>query len=216
MSKNFAWSVLGLTLLFSIVLFGCNEDKQKPLAGIVDAEAVFQKSTLAAAGMKHIDALNTEMQAKLAQMQSQLQAAPEDAELEGKLQSDLFALQTRMDQGQRQIAEKINAVFDQAVEECRVAQGLEVILPKQLVMASRPEADITEAVVAAMDKSTVDFSDIKLEESAPAAAPETPADAATETPDAAASAEEAAPATAPETPVDAPAEAAAPAETPAN
>lgn len=162
-----------LALLAVFALGGCNGEKKDSLA-VVDAEMVFQQSKLAAAGMQHLEALTSDMQDRLVKMQDQLGAAPEDKALEQRLQSELFALQGNMDRAQRAVAERVNKLFDDAVEECRKNQGLEIVLPKQLAMAVNPDADITEKVVAVMDKITVDFSDITLD--APKAAPAGAAD----------------------------------------
>lgn len=153
--------VLALALL---ALGGCNGEKKDSLA-VVDAEVVFQDSKLASAGMQHLEALTSDMQDRLVKMQEQLGAAPEDKALEQRLQSELFALQGNMDRAQRAVAERVNKLFDDAVEECRKSQGLEIVLPKQLAMAVNPDADITAKVVEIMDKSTVDFSDITLDNS---------------------------------------------------
>ena len=160
--------LLAMILMAAFGLSACNNDAAADKVAMVDAEAVFQKSKLAAAGMQHIESLNAQLQERLGKMQEELLADPDNNELEQRLQGELFALQGSMDEGQRAVAEQINKLFDQAVEDCRKAGNLEVVLPKQLVMAAREGADITDKVVELMDKQTVDFSAISLKLPEPA------------------------------------------------
>ncbi|MDL2307364.1 OmpH family outer membrane protein [Desulfovibrio sp. OttesenSCG-928-C06] len=211
---------LALALTATLGLSACNSDAPADKIAMVDAEAVFQKSKLAAAGMKHIESMNAQLQERLGKMQEELLADSNNAELEQRLQSELFALQASMDESQRAVAEQINGIFDKAVEDCRKTSKLEVILPKQLVMAAREGADVTDKVVELMDKQTVDFSAITLKgiEAAKDTAPaDKPADAAqSEAPKADALQDEAPKAEAPATDAPKTDEGAAPADKPAD
>ncbi|MDR2825859.1 MAG: OmpH family outer membrane protein, partial [Deltaproteobacteria bacterium] len=129
---------------------------------MVDAEQIYQKSNLASAGMKHLETLTEQLQTTLMQMQEQIKAAPEDKELEQRLQTQLFSMQGTMDTAQRAVAERVNKHFEEAVETYRKQQNLELVLPKQLVIAVRPDADITQKVIDIMNTKTADFSDITL------------------------------------------------------
>jgi Skp family chaperone for outer membrane proteins len=164
-TKNFIHILLALSLL--CMLAACDQDKKT--AAVVDAEQVYKKSKLAEAGMKHLETLAGQMQNSILQMQEQLKAAPEDKELEQRMQARLFALQAELDKAQREVAERVNKQFDETVEAYRKQQNFEFVLPRQLVMALRPEADITQKIIDLMDAKTADFSDIVLAEEAEAA-----------------------------------------------
>ncbi|MDR1125087.1 MAG: OmpH family outer membrane protein [Deltaproteobacteria bacterium] len=166
MKKHILVPLALAALLSAFALGGCNGEKKNSLA-IVDAEVVFQESKLASAGMRHLEGLTSDMQDRLVKMQEQLSAAPADKELEQRLQTELFTLQGNMDRAQRAVAEQVNKLFDDAVEQCRKEQGLDIVLPRQLAMAVNPDVDITAKVVALMDKASADFSDISLDKGAP-------------------------------------------------
>jgi Skp family chaperone for outer membrane proteins len=157
-SKNFISMILALLLL--CLLAACDQDKKT--AAVIDAEQVYKKSKLAEAGMKHLEILAGQMQAGLLQMQEELKAAPEDKELEQRMQTRVFALQAELDKAQREVAERVNEQFDETVEAYRKQHNFEFVLPRQLVMAVRPEADITQKIIDIMDAKAVDFSDITL------------------------------------------------------
>jgi Skp family chaperone for outer membrane proteins len=157
-SKNVVNIILVSLLL--CLLAACDQDKKT--AAVIDAEQVYKKSKLAEAGMKHLETLAGQMQAGLQEMQEQLKAAPEDKELEQRMQTRIFALQAELDKAQREVAERVNKQFDETVEAYRKQQNFEFVLPRQLVMAVRPEADITQKIIDIMDTKIVDFSDITL------------------------------------------------------
>ncbi|MDR1241916.1 MAG: OmpH family outer membrane protein [Deltaproteobacteria bacterium] len=149
-----------LALLLLGTLAACDQNRRN--VAVIDAEQIYQKSKVAAEGMKHLETLTGQVQNALMQMQEQLKAAPEDKELEQRLQTEIFALQGNLDKAQREVAERVNKRFDDAVEAYRKQQNLELVLPRQLVMAVRPEADITQKIIELMDAESADFSDIVL------------------------------------------------------
>jgi Skp family chaperone for outer membrane proteins len=154
-----------LALLLLGTLAACDQNRRN--VAVIDAEQVYQKSKLAGAGMKHLETLTGQVQNTLMQMQEQLKAAPEDKELEQRLQAEIFALQGNLDKAQREVAERVNKNFDDTVEAYRKQQNLDLVLPRQLVMAARPEADITQKIIELMDAGPADFSDIVLAKEAP-------------------------------------------------
>lgn len=164
--------LLPVFFLLALGLAGCGDDSSGKSIAVVDAEAVYQKSKLAAAGMAHLDKINADVQARLGQMQAEIMKNPEDLELEQALQSELFDLQTQMDEIQRELAGRVNDLFDRMVEEYRQEKGYAVVLPKQLVIAAPADADITDAVVARLDTKTLDYSDLVLKKKTPAPQPE--------------------------------------------
>lgn len=151
-------------LALSLALFACNEQKEPaapaptPLKiAVVDAEQVFQRSKLASDGMIFIEEQSQILNQRLFEMQKQVEADPENQELSATLQAELSMLQQQFELDQVEAAEKINAIFNEVVEEYRKSNDLEAVLPVQIVISYRPGADITNLIVERMDKKTIDF-----------------------------------------------------------
>jgi Skp family chaperone for outer membrane proteins len=160
MSRKKVFLHIPLVLLLLGTLAACDQNRRN--TAVIDAEQIYQKSKMAGEGMKHLETLTGQIQNTLLQMQEQLKAAPEDKELEQRLQTEIFALQGNLDKAQREVAERVNKHFDETVEAYRKQQNLDLVLPRQLVMAVRPEVDITQKIIELMDAKSVDFSDIVL------------------------------------------------------
>lgn len=124
---------------------------------VVDTEAVFRDSKLAVEGLGFLDRVSSGMQARLAEMQQEMGKTPDNKDLEAKLQSELLSMQMEQDLRQRTVAEKINGLFDTALQAKRKELGVSLVLPRQLVLAGGDDVDITKDVVELMDKESVDF-----------------------------------------------------------
>lgn len=144
-------------------LAACNESA--PKIAVIDAEKIYQDSALAKQGMAHVEGLSRQFNERIAEMRDEVVASPDDEALGLKLQEELMGLQQKFEEEQTVTAEKLNKLLEDVVEEYRQKNGLEVILPKQLVLAVRPGADITAEVTKLFDSKNVEFG------SAPAAAP---------------------------------------------
>lgn len=153
--------VMAVSLMLGLA--ACNESA--PKIAVIDAEKIYQDSALAKQGMAHVEGLSRQFNERIAEMRDEVMASPDDEALGLKLQEELMGLQQKFEEEQTVTAEKLNKLLEDVVEEYRQKNGLEAILPKQLVLAVRPGADITAEVTKLFDSKNVEFG------SAPAAAP---------------------------------------------
>ncbi|HKK33019.1 MAG TPA: OmpH family outer membrane protein [Desulfomicrobiaceae bacterium] len=129
---------------------------QVSTVGVVDAKAVFETSKLAVSGMEYLQAMGGNMEKELRELQAGLgQNATQ--ETQKAFQDAVAKSQSDFGQVQQRIAGTLQERFLAIVEETRKAEGLEVILAKDGVVAFAPAVDVTEKVLAEMDKETVDF-----------------------------------------------------------
>ncbi len=199
---------------------------EKPIAGVVDLARVTTECEAGKAARTFLAGIQTDFSGQIEALQKSL---GEDTGSEGAMQvfQALYtSLQNRLQQEDQAAGEKlINGIF-KAAEAVRAEQGLKFILRSDMVIAAEKSIDVTDLVLAAVNKSIIEFKPVtgdprtdeptaaalkamqeaKAKAAAEPAAPEAaPAEsAATEAP---AAAPEAAPAPAePETAVPAPAE----------
>ncbi|MDR2502828.1 MAG: OmpH family outer membrane protein [Deltaproteobacteria bacterium] len=181
MMKHF-FMLIALSLS-AFALPGCSDGKlfgESSRIATINTETVFQTSKVAQSGIAFINELRTDMGTRLAQAQEKLLANPKDAELETRLQMELLNMEEGFEREQSAVATKVNELFGQVTEEYRKEHKLEVILPVQFVVASRPGADITAEIIALMDKREIKFKAAVPKEAVPAdgtAAPTEPAPA---------------------------------------
>lgn len=169
-------------LVLSLALYACNEQKtqtetsSQPKIATIDTDKVFQQSKLAGEAMQFIEEQHQIFNQKVYAFQKQVEDDPENVELSMKLQAELNQLQQKLEQDQMEAAEKITGAFNSVIEEYRKANNLEVILPTQMIIASAPDAEITNAIVELMDKKSIDFFEGKERLAQPEAEPAEPAE----------------------------------------
>lgn len=129
---------------------------QTASVGVVDAKAVFQTSKVAVSGMEYLKTMGGTMEKELREMQSGLgQNATQESQKE--FQDAVAKSQSDFGQVQKRIAEALQDRFTAIVDALREAEGLQVILPKDGVIAFDSAVDVTDKVIAEMDKESVDF-----------------------------------------------------------
>lgn len=170
--------VIAASLLLVIAaLAGCKQESG-PAIGVIDMERAYQSNKATEALMSHLQA----KQAPLAEkVNKALEAMKKDQnEQTVKAYNDTMGeAQAIMQMEQQRVVPILNKAFNKVLEDYRQEHKLTVILNRQMVPAVAPGADVTDDIIAAMDKVTLDLS-----EPAPAAAPEKAAPAETKAPEA--------------------------------
>ena len=147
----FKKTVLTLALmLMPIIALG------QPAVGIVDAKGVFQTSKVAVKGMEYLQTMGAAMEKELRGLQAGLsQNATQEQQQE--FQDAVARSQADFGMVQQRIATKLQDRFTAIVEAIRVADGLQVILPRESAIVFDESVNITDRVIAEMDKESIDF-----------------------------------------------------------
>jgi len=177
-------------LLAALLAGGCVNpfDSPAPSVAVVDSARVFKESEPGKAGIKHLENLHESMQAELVALQQELQETPNDETLQQKLQVKYMVYQQRISVEQQQVINILNEAIQKALDACRAQQNLALIVGTDVVLAYGPAADITNAVIQEVNKTTVAFKPIEPETEEATTSDDAQAEPATEdaTPDAAA------------------------------
>lgn len=163
-------SLLFLLAIMStaVLLTGCNQPKGGTV-GVVNTSRVYQESDAGKAGVKYLESLHGEMQGELTKMQEELQKNPGE-DTTRKFQQLYAELQQRLGAEQQQVITKLNESLQRVLDSYRAQKGLDVIIGSETVLSASPAADITNEVIAEMNKTQVSFQSMKPEaKTAPAA-----------------------------------------------
>ncbi len=169
MKKMALFGILALALVMG--LGGCNKTEQAgPRVAVVDAGKVFQESAPGKAGVAYLEKISMSAQEEFKAIQTE---AEKDNSQESmmKMQRVLGDIQQRMNSEQQLVIGKLNDTFRKVLDAYLAERKLDVILPSDQVMSFGPSADVTNDIIAAMNKETVVYESEDAAPAAPEAAP---------------------------------------------
>lgn len=147
--------LLSTALLGLMVLAGCNQQAGITI-GVVDEAAAFQKNQAAAKAMTYLQELGAPLQKKAEEAYKAMQEDQSEENV-AAYKAAMGELQNVMNGEQQRIVGLIDAKFNEVLDNYRAEKGLTLILSKESVIASADTVDITDDIVAAMDKLELDL-----------------------------------------------------------
>lgn len=182
--------VLPLLLLFALAFAGCQQtEPSKPAVAVVDMSRLLTESEPGKAGMTFLEGLQSDMQNKLNAIQERLEKNDKDEEAQRELQMSYMTFQTRMGKEQQNVAGQLYDMLQKVLGEYRQAHGYQVIISREVVASFDAKVDVTDAVLAEVNKQKITFIPLEQDDAAPAAeepaAPGQKAESAAEKPAAA-------------------------------
>ena len=182
--------VLPLLLLSALAFVGCQQtEPSKPAVAVVDMSRLLTESEPGKAGMAFLEGLQSDMQNKLNAIQERLEKNDKDEEAQRELQMSYMTFQTRMGKEQQAVAGQLYDMLQKVLGDYRQAHGYQVIVSREVVASFDAKVDVTDAVLAEVNKQKITFIPLEQDDAAPAAeqsaAPEQKAEPAAEKPAAA-------------------------------
>lgn len=168
------FSALALALCCSLALAGCVSNS----VAVVDPSRLFQDSGPGKAGFEHLSRIEAAMQAQLEIARKLMEKSPNDEALRERFQKIFLGYQQLVGAEQQKVVERINDVMQKALDDCRARKGYAVILSSEGLLSHDPKVDVTNEVLAEMNRVEVKFDPVKLEELAPGGASGAPANPA--------------------------------------
>lgn len=162
---------LPLALMLSLMLIACQqgEGSSQPKLAVVDMTRIMRDSEAGKAGVKHLEALQADMQEQLNTIQGRLEKNANDADAQKELQTVYMMSQQRMQVEQQNVVNVLYDTMQRIINAYRTEKGYALIISSEAAASFDPKADVTADIIAAMNKQKVDFKP---------AAPEGAADAA--------------------------------------
>lgn len=163
--RKFSLALLVLILAFSTT--ACVGSK----VGVINPTRLFQDSESGKAGLAHLKQIESEMQTQLTTAQEMLKKSPDDEALRSRFQQTFAGYQQLITDQQQKVVESVNKQIEAALDVCRGQKGLAAILNGEAVLSYAPDTDVTDAVLAEMNKAPLSFAPVKLDslQAAPAA-----------------------------------------------
>ena len=143
-----------------------------PQYGIVDLTRLMRDSDPGKAGIKFIEDEQSKMQKQLDTIQKNLEKNPTDQALMQQLQTTYSALQQKIQTDGQQVATQIYDTIIKVLDKYRADKGYKMIIGNEAVPSFDTALDITDAVMAEINKEKVEFKSSPLPEiPAPATPP---------------------------------------------
>ena len=162
--------VLPLLLLFALAFAGCQQtEPAKPAVAVVDMSRLLTESEPGKAGMAFLEGLQSDMQNKLNAIQERLEKNDKDEEAQRELQMSYMTFQTRMGKEQQAVAGQLYDMLQKVLGEYRAAHGYQVIINREVVASFDAKIDVTDAILAEVNKQKITFIPLEQDDAAPAA-----------------------------------------------
>ena len=156
-----AFTFIPVLLLAAMLLAGCNQpEKSAPSVAVVDTARVFRDSEPGKAGVKFLESLHEKMQGELNALQETLQKNPEDQAAQQKLQETYMNFQQRMGAEQQNVITLLNDATQRTLDSYREQKNLEMILSSEAALSFGKSVDVTNDIIAELNKQKVEFKPI--------------------------------------------------------
>lgn len=147
-------ALLFVTLLvFCFALTACNGK-----VAVINTEKVFaENNAVVKAGTKYLDALSEELQEELLAAQDEMKKSRNKKDAQAKMQKRVAEAQQRYGEAHQEVMSKVNAIYMNALEECRKKGRYSAIVVSDAVPSYDPKIDVTQKIIDEMNKSSVTF-----------------------------------------------------------
>jgi outer membrane protein len=173
------YSFMAALVLCALMLGACNEKpavEQKNI-GVVDVSRALRDSEAGKAGMKFLENVQKNMLADVEKTQAKIKADPKNEAAQQELQMAYMALQQRFQAEQQNVIGRLNDIFQRVLDTYRTENKLVAVMASDIALSFDKSADVTDAVIAAMNKEKVEFTPVAEPEAADAPKAEPKADA---------------------------------------
>ncbi|MBR5882747.1 MAG: hypothetical protein IKY97_04610 [Mailhella sp.] len=167
--KKILVSVIALISMLAL-LSGCNEERQAqkpaPQFGVVQIAKLYQDSRIGKAGFDRLSELEGKAQGILKDALAALEKAraeqndEEAARIEGRLQEQVAFMQEVIRRDQEHVGNVIQTVMKNTFDKYSQEHGLFGIFSAENMLSASSEADVTEQMMAMIDKIEPAFGDL--------------------------------------------------------
>ena len=143
-------------IAFSMLAAGCNGDDKSSSVAVINAAQVYSECEGGKQAREYLEKLVAEIQNDLTAMNAELEKLPEKEReaAQQQLQAALVDYQQRIRMEEQQILNKLSEDYQSAVDEYRKTHNIALVLRSDVLVSSSDEADITKAIIEAMNKKT--------------------------------------------------------------
>ncbi|MFV0422828.1 OmpH family outer membrane protein [Oleidesulfovibrio sp.] len=149
-----------VTLIVAAMLSGCNQAaKTSPSVGVVDMTRVYEESTAAKAGQQYLETLAEEARKEFEGMQADLKGAEGNEEATQKVSEAVNDLRNRINAAQQRVMVALDDGLKGVLQAYRTSKGFDVLIHKESAISYSQSIDVTDDIIAELNKVTLDFND---------------------------------------------------------
>ena len=147
------------TMLLGCLLFACQQadTTAQPKFAVVDLARVMRDSDPGKEGVKFLESMQSDMQNKLNDIQKKLEANPKDEAAQKEMQAVYMSSQQRMQAEQQNVVNVLYDTIQRVLNAYRAEKGYAVILGTEAAVSFDSKIDVTNDVLAAVNKQKVEF-----------------------------------------------------------
>ena len=165
--------VMFLVLAASLVLGGCGSN-----VAVINASRIYQESEAGKDGLAYLEQVEKDVRAKAEAAQRVAESMPDNDAMPMSLQQFFVTCQEAMNNAQQEAVNSVQDLINRSIAQYRERNRLVVIMQSDAVVSSDPAADVTDAVIAEMNKSPIAFAPVNIADFVPPPAPPKAAPAA--------------------------------------
>lgn len=149
-----------LLLAASLALAACQQQESAPQGikiAVADVARLMRDSVPGKEGIKFLESRQLEVQKELDNIQARLEKNPEDAEAMKDLQRVYASSQQRIQAEGQNVAALLFDTLQRILDNYLEKNGYDVILSQDTLASYSKKIDITNAIMAELDKQKIDF-----------------------------------------------------------
>jgi outer membrane protein len=178
-------------LAVGLALAGCGG----PKIVVVNSSRIYQESEAGKAGLAYLEQVEKDVKGKAEAAQRVAESMPDNAAMPMSLQQFFIACQEAMNNAQQQAVSSVQENINRSIAQYREHHSVSIIMQNDAVVSTDPAVDVTDAIIAEMNKSDISFAPVTIADFIPPPAPAKPAPAPAPAPKKPRPAKKAAPAT---------------------
>lgn len=144
-----------LAVALCATLSACQTGGQK--VALVDMGRVFQEAAPAQAGQQYLADLNMKLQTQFAEIQQKMGDKEPSPEEMAQIQQSVASLRANLESAQKRVMDRFDAKMTEVMDKYRADNGYTVMMLKETIVSFDKSIDVTEAIIAEMNKITLNF-----------------------------------------------------------
>lgn len=147
-----------------------SDSAAKPGVAVVDLARVMRDSEPGKQGVAFLEGLQSTMQNKLNDLQKKLEVNPKDEDAQKELQTVYMSAQQRIQTEQQNVVSTLYDTIQRILNAYRLEKGYVAIIASETVVSYDASIDVTNDILAAVNKQKLEFKPITAEPDASSAA----------------------------------------------
>jgi len=161
-------TALALILMAGLGLTGCGGSSK---VVVVNTSRIYQESEAGKAGLAYIEQVEKDVKSKAETAQRVAESMPNNSAMPMSLQQFFIICQDAMNTAQQQAVDSVQELITKSIAKYREQNNATIIIQNDAVVSMDPVVDATDAIIAEMNKSSIAFAPVSIDDFIPPQAP---------------------------------------------